>query len=786
MKTDNMPLESASQETTAAIQWEAIFNAIGHPAIILDREHKIVAANSASIRLTGLEQEKIVGKFCFEVFHRSAGGPPSGCPMEKMLQSGTMESVDMEMEALDGIFVVSCTPILAADGSLDKVIHIATDITERKMTERSLQEAHERFQVVLDNLDVMVYVADMDSHEILFLNKYGKDAFGDVAGQICWQAFQVDQNGPCAFCTNSQLVLPENMTAKPIIWEFQNTLNQHWYECRDHAIRWTNGRLVRLEIATDITERKMLESTLLDQRNFTSSLIRSSTVAMFVLDNEHQVQVWNTACENLTGCLQADMLGSKDHWKAFYENPRPTLADVLLDGDFDRLPKMYSHVSRSTQNPNGYRAEGWFAQINGKDRYLMVEAAPIFDRQGNRTHVLETISDLTENKSLEEQLLHIQKVESIGQLAGGIAHEFNNILAVILGYGQVMRKGLEPDSTNMNDLEQILTAAERAAILTKGLLAYSRKQHVLPKNLDVSVLVHTTLKSFSRILGDDIIINESLDAAPLIVYADQSLLTQVFMNLMANARDAMPNGGELGIHTGIKVLDEAYVTPFCSIPPGKYALISISDSGHGIEEHNIKKIFEPFFTTKDVDKGTGLGLAVVYGIVAQHNGFISVSSAAGRGTTFDLYLSLVEQEAPLRSAIEISAGLRGGNETILLADDEPTLLALFSEVLSAMGYHVITATDGVDAVEKFIANRDKIKLLILDVQMRRKSGLQAFNEIKRIQPDCRALFVSGFNVEQFQGDMALEEGTELLTKPFRPADLAGRVRKMLDAVDCGQ
>lgn len=656
MKPDDKYVGSAADENDYGIHWDTIFNAISHPAIILDRNHRIIAANSASIRLTGMAQDAIVGKHCFEAFHRSSCGTPFGCPMEKMLKSGGAEAANVEMEAFGGIFHVSCTPILAEDGTIDKIIHIATDITAHKAIESSLQE----------------------------------------------------------------------------------------------------------------------------QRSFTDSLVRNSTIAMFVLDSNHQVQVWNKACEKLTGFSRTDMIGSDNHWKAFYEKKLPTLADVVLDGDFSKLPECFTNVSRSTHNPNGYKVEGWFARIDGKDRYLLIETAPIYDRQGNMTHVLETITDLSESKSLEEQLRHAQKIESIGHLAGGIAHEFNNILSVILGYGQVMAKGLEPDSTRMHDLDQILNAAERAAVLTKGLLAFSRKQHVSLKNLDVNVLVHTTLKSFSRIMGDDIMIRERLDVAPLIINADQALMTQVFMNLMSNARDAMPNGGELHILTQCTVLCEPLLTPFCSIPIGKYAQVSLTDNGQGMDEETVEKIFEPFFTTKDVGKGTGLGLSVVYGIISQHNGYICVKSTPGQKTTFDLYFPLVEQQNSIRSATEFPAVLQGGSETILLADDDPILLKLFSQMLLEVGYEVITATDGVDAIEKFIARQDDIKLLILDAQMPRKSGFKAYKEIKQIRPECRALFISGYNEEQFQGDLTLEEGTELMTKPFALVDLAARVREVLN------
>ena len=639
-----------------SFRWDDIFNAIGHPAIILDRDHRVIAANSASIRLTALPREEIIGKYCYEVFHRHSGNAPlEGCPMEKMLRSGSMESTDMEIEALDGIFMVSCTPILDENGMLDKVIHIATDITERKRTENALAE----------------------------------------------------------------------------------------------------------------------------QQYFTDSLISNSTIATFVLDLEHKVVVWNKACAELTGFASADMLGSSNQWQAFYDRKQPTLADVLLDGDFARLPKLYSHVGRISHNRSGYKAEGWFANISGKDRYFLVEAAPIYNSKSQIISVIETIYDLTESKTLEEQLLHSQKMESIGHLAGGIAHEFNNILAVILGYGQVMRKSLAAGSTMAGDLEQILEAGDRASQLTKGLLAFSRKQHVSMKNLDLNQLVHSTLKSFTRIIGDDIEFSENLESVPLIIHADQAQLVQVLMNLIANARDAMPQGGNLLVCTRQAVVTEALTTPFCTVPPGSYAKITVSDNGHGFDSDEAHKIFEPFYTTKDIGKGTGLGLAVVYGIVSQHGGYICVDSAIGQGTVIDIYFTLMENSAT-KPMENLSAELKGGNETILLADDEATLLILFSDILSELGYLVITAVDGIDAVEKFMTHKESIKLLIFDVQMQGKSGLQAYNDIKQISPEIRMLFISGFNVEQFTGNLELGAGTELLSKPFNPNELADKIRKLLD------
>lgn len=796
MNTDQISDCVPTPGDPGVIQWHALFNAISQPAIILNPDHRVVAANSASRRLTGMSSADIIGKYCFEVFHHRTNGAPDGCPMAKMLRSGVMESFNMEIEALDGTFLVSCTPILASDGTLDKIIHIATDVTSRKETELQLGAESSFNRSIIDNAPEGLCVCHTVPEFPYVRFTVWNDRMAVITG---YTKAEINAGGYYQTLYPDQALQTRAVERMERMREGEHLAGENWRitnkdgEDRIAAI-WTSalrpadGSEHIMAFFIDVTENKKLEKLheqsrldLLEQKNFTDSLIRGSVSAMFVLDSNHHVQVWNMSCEHLTGLSHADMIGSNDQWKAFYDKEQPTLADVILDGDFSRLSRQYSHVSKSDYVPDGYKAEGWFTQVHGKDRFLLIEASPVYDRQGNMTHVIETINDLTESKMLEEQLLHAQKMESIGLLAGGIAHEFNNLLAVILGYGQVMRKGCEPESTAMNDLDQILTAAERAAVLTKGLLAFSRKQHVSLKNLDVTNVVHNTLKSFSRIMGDDIYITEQRTDDPLMIYADQALVTQVVMNMMANARDAMPNGGEFNISTKRSIFTEPYSSPFCTIPSGAYAQISISDSGCGMNVDTIARIFEPFFTTKDIGKGTGLGLSVVYGIVSQHNGYICVSSEPGQGATFELYIPLIEQQVSNCTGTDSHLSIRGGSETILLADDEPSLLELFKDVLSEIGYHVITATDGADAVEKFTANRDDITLLILDVQMRKKSGLQAYREIRLIKPECRVLFVSGFNVEQFHGDMALEEGSEMLTKPFLPAVLADKVRKMLDA-----
>ena len=416
---------------------------------------------------------------------------------------------------------------------------------------------------------------------------------------------------------------------------------------------------------------------------------------------------------------------------------------------------------------------------DGVDIQLEISSRIIEDYRGRFIGIEGILRDVTEKNKLESQLRHAQKMEAVGTLAGGVAHDFNNILTAIIGYGHLVKIKMRPDDLQQDMIDQILSAADRAALLTKGLLAFSRKQITNPKPVDLNDIVRNIDKLLRRVIGEDIDLSTLITGNRLIAMADTGQIEQVLMNLATNARDAMPEGGALTIKTEEIELGADFITAHGYGKPGKYALISISDTGAGMNEATREKIFEPFFTTKELGKGTGLGLAIVYGIVKQHEGTINVYSEPGKGTTFRIYIPL-SLSAIDEARTERAKPPRGGTETILLAEDDEQVRKLTENVLRDFGYRVIAAVDGQDALEKFARQPRNIDLLILDVIMPKKSGKEVYDAVKAERPDAKVLFISGYTADILHKKGIFEEGIEFLSKPSSPYDLLRKIRVLLD------
>ncbi|HHN64698.1 MAG TPA: response regulator [Nitrospirae bacterium] len=420
---------------------------------------------------------------------------------------------------------------------------------------------------------------------------------------------------------------------------------------------------------------------------------------------------------------------------------------------------------------------------------LELEAGHIYKQQeiDFLTAIANTLAMIIQHRMVEEekellqaQFLQSQKMEAIGHLAGGIAHDFNNILTAIIGYSTLLQQKMKEDDPMRSMVNSVISSAERAANLTQELLAFSRKQIINPKPVEINDLVKDMEKLLLRLIGEDIEFRTILSEQQLWVVADRGQLEQVIMNLITNARDAMPGGGILSIETATVEITRRQIDEQRDvIRPGRYAVISISDTGTGMDEETKEHIFEPFYTTKDVGKGTGLGLSVVYGIVKQHNGHIKVYSEKGHGTTFRIYLPLGKADIK-EEKTEQRVELRGGTETVLLAEDESAVRELIKTVLTERGYEVIEAVDGRDAIEKFTVNRDRINLMILDVVMPEKSGREVYEEIKRIRPDIKVLFTSGYTSNIIQQKGVLDEGINFISKPVSPDELLIKVREVLE------
>ena len=424
---------------------------------------------------------------------------------------------------------------------------------------------------------------------------------------------------------------------------------------------------------------------------------------------------------------------------------------------------------------------------SGEYRWVQGRGKAVYDEHGIPFHFAGAMTDISDRKRLEaelaqrdEQLRQSHKLEAVGSLAGGIAHEFNNLLQAIRGYTKYAMEGLEPEEQRHQDLTEVIKASDRAATLTRELLGFSRRQTLERTKLDPRELVGDLAKMLRPLIGEQIDLQISLAEDTGTLLADRGLLQQMLLNLCINARDAMPDGGRLVVKTQRVELNEKYCEVHPAVKPGTYVMFSVADTGCGIPPEVKDRIFEPFFTTKGVGKGTGLGLAMVYGCVQQHDGTINVYSEPDLGTTFKIYLPIATKAGPLADEV-VALAAATGRETILIAEDEPMVRNLAVRILKGAGYSVLVASDGAEAVELFEAHAATISLVLLDAVMPRLTGHQAYDRIKLKNPAMPVVFASGYDPETGQVKRLLDEGVRMVQKPFDPDLLLRILREVIDA-----
>jgi PAS domain S-box-containing protein len=528
------------------------------------------------------------------------------------------------------------------------------------------------------------------------------------------------------------------------------------------ATAMADGRI--LALVRDATERKLAVEELRESERRFRDMLANLHLLSLMLDREGRITHCNEYLLRLTGWTADEVLG-RSWFEVFVPAAQQEVRDVLSALLADR-PEAWHHENEILTRAGARRLIRWNNSV-------------LRSRTGEAIGMASIGEDITEQKRLEEQLRQSQKMEAIGRLAGGIAHDFNNILGVITGYGEMLRGKTPGDHPDRRRIEQIVLAAERAAGLTHQLLAFSRKQVLEPKVLEPSAVIGNMRKMLERLIGEDIDFVLKADAAGR-VKVDPGQLEQVLMNLAVNARDAMPLGGSLRIETSDVDLDqEAAERREGFVQPGRYVMIAVADTGGGMDEATQAKVFEPFFTTKGEGKGTGLGLATVYGIVEQSGGNIWLGSEVGKGTTFRVYLPRVE-EAMTEERSRAVAARRMATETVLVVEDEPAARELVGEILREEGYGVLLAEDGLQAVESAKRAVAPIHLVLTDVILPKISGRVAVERIRAIHPRIKVIYMSGYTDDQVSRHGVLEPGIVLLQKPFTPADLTRRVGEVLD------
>jgi PAS domain S-box-containing protein len=535
---------------------------------------------------------------------------------------------------------------------------------------------------------------------------------------------------------------------------------------------------VNRELATNVVKLEESERELIQHRDDLEKLVSVRTVALTKSEAKYRSIFENS----IEGIFQATPDGS-------YISANPALARIygydspeeLRNSEESALDQLCADSERRAEFIKVMEEEGgvvsFETQIRRKDgspSWVSISARAI--RSEEEVSLYEgTVVDISDKKSLEAELFQAEKMEAVGRLAGGIAHDFNNILTGIMGYGALLNMKMDVNDPSRNYVEQIIKAAKNAADLTKGLLTLGKRQSIEPKSLNLNSIIKGAKKTLSRFVAGNIRLSVVQADRDIKIMADSTQIEQLLVNLVTNANDAMPSGGKLKISTGTAYLKREYVRTYGYGEPGEYAVLSVEDTGAGMDEKTRESIFEPFFTTKATGQGAGLGLSIVYGIVKQHDGYIDCKSEPGKGTVFTIYFPLIGSKVE-NVETPAAASPSGRAATILLAEDNPEVKNLLKEVLVNAGYKVIEASDGEDAVSLFKKNRNRIQLLILDMMMPRKNGKEAYDEIKESEPNIEAIMISGYSHDVLRRNGGIAEGLTFFPKPILPDQLLHKVR----------
>ena len=636
----------------------------------------------------------------------------------------------------------------------------AMDITDQKQAEAAMREREEKYSHLFNNAEAGMFRTKIDGSEVIEMNEKFLEIFGYTREEM--------QGNP------SLLHWADPRQREEMISKLKADGRVTDFECKmlnkQGEVRWclTSLRLYQEQDVLegsiiDITERKRTEEKLQNQTELVTTLLDTIPNPIFY--------------KNTSGVY----LGCNRAYAEFYGRPREAIIGrTVYDISPADIADKYTATDRELFDRPGVQTYEWKAiTADGSVREVVFNKATYKDAGGCVAGIVGTMVDITERKHLESQLLQSRKMEAIGTLAGGVAHDFNNILTVIIGFASLLQMSMEKaDPQMMNYIDHILTAAQKAANLTQSLLVFSRKQLINLNPYKINKVIGQTTKFLKRLLTEDIEVKVTLTPINPAIMADVTQMDQILINLATNARDAMPKGGTLRIETGTATMDDEFIKVQGYGEPGDYAVLVVTDTGVGMDEKTKEHIFEPFFTTKEVGKGTGLGLSTVYGAVKQHNGYITVDSEPHKGTTFRIWFPLVhskEEEAVLEPE-----DAKKGIETILVAEDDPGVRMLIVTILRGHGYVPIEAADGEEALRLFSDNGDKIDLVVCDVVMPRMNGKEVYEEIKKTRPDMKILFTSGYTRDVII-DKGVEDATvDFITKPIKPREFLAKIREVLD------
>jgi two-component system cell cycle sensor histidine kinase/response regulator CckA len=738
--------------------------------------------NRAGRRLVGLPDDAEVGRMHVHDFH-----PPSAA--EFVMKVGIPSCVaqgsfshETHLVHRDGTEIPVSQVILShklPTGDVQYLSTIIRDMTETHRIAEALAESEKKFRTIIQASPMGVHMYELESEGRLvfiganpaadallgvdntqFIGKTVEEAFPPLAETEIPKRYREAASEGTPWQTSQVNYEDEQIAGAFEVQAFQTSPN----------------RMAAMFL--EITTRLKAEESLRESEQRYRELFESMAQGVVYHDLEGRIVMVNPAAERILGLGRDELIGrtsTDPRWRAIRE-------------DRSELPAQDhpAMVSLRTSRPaNSVMAV--FNVADGAYRWIDMYATPQF-RPGETSpyQVFTTFTDITERRlahrrreELEHQLRQAQKMEAVGQLAGGIAHDFNNLLTTIAGYSELIWEDSGLDGRLRSDLDEIRKAADRAAALTEQLLAFSRKQIISPRILDLNTRIREAHNLLSRMIGETIDLNLELSDDPCTVEADPSQIDQILINLAVNARDAMPEGGRVTISTAHVSLDEKFCRTAMDVEPGEFITITVADTGNGMSQETLGRIFEPFFTTKEHGKGTGLGLSTVYGIVKQNRGAIKISSQPKEGTTAEVFLPCVDQEIHDDVRTTPPTDLTG-NETILLVEDEDAVRSLTEKLLRSRGYNVLLAGTPERAIQTCREHDGVIDLLLTDVVMPQMNGRALYHLLKKIRPGLRALYMSGYAADVIVRHGVLEEDTNFVAKPFTTLTLAAKVREALE------
>ncbi|MEI6827480.1 MAG: response regulator [Desulfuromonadales bacterium] len=565
--------------------------------------------------------------------------------------------------------------------------------------------------------------------------------------------------------------------AKPINYDLlrQRIHNHVALKARNDLMKLQVNQLARQkeELAQMLLEQKQLyklllesDATLKESNNRFNTLAEQSGTFVWEVDAQGVYTYVSQVSEAVLGYQQHELVGRMHFYDLHPEAGREAFKEAAL-AMFIRKEPFHNFENRAERK-------------DGSLVWLSTFGSPLLSADGTLLGYRGSDTDITDKKSVMEQLIHAQKMESIGELAGGLAHDLNNILSVVNGYVTLAQQGMDREQKQFSYLDEVIRASSRAASLTRSLLVYSRKQQMNQQQQNLNALITTVGSFIERIIHDNILFTLSLCDGPLVVNVDKVQIEQVLLNLATNARDAMADGGAFTIATAAGSMDTRFVASHGYGTVGRYAIITVTDSGHGMDEQTKQKVFNPFYTTKEVGKGTGLGLSMVMGIIKQHGGFIDLQSEPGTGSVFKLYLPLADAgEIEAEDITEQNTQTGKAKGTILVAEDDDDTRVAVEEFLTRAGYTVITAEDGQDAVDRFAARYNEIELVITDIVMPKKSGKAASEEMRAMSDSVKFIFVSGHASDIIEREGVLGADVEIITKPILPYELLRKIQELI-------